>query len=206
MQGLLRVLLPLAVVASALIATSAAPAANADWGHRAGPAAVPAGKLAPSIRRAVRTLPAARSGKAVVRGAETAQLAAGEFPGFAYCGADVAYAWPADAPNHDMTITQTFAVTSANGTFSDAVVSASPYYVIQVGQNYYFWDIALGEVAYGPTSYADAWLDFDLTGNTDYVLFVNAVSTIDGGTASTESVLLDAFGTSEVGTTNVCRP
>ena len=204
MHGLPRLVLPLAVAASALIAASAAPAATGTWGHRALPA--PTGKTSPTVKRALRAAPTAPRAGAMLSSAATAQLAAGEFPGFAYCGNDIAYVWPADAPTHDMTLTRTYAVHSASGTFSDAVVDPSPFYIAQVGQDYTFWDIQAAAVAYGPTIYADAWLDFDLTGNNDYVIFINEVTFLDGANMTTEYHLVDALGPSKVGTTNACRP
>jgi len=210
MRALLRLAIVLALAASALTAASAAPAASGDWGQRGTgrTTAKGAGKVAASVKRALRAQATVKSGPALVdTAARLEQLAPGESPGFAYCGDGIVWIWPADAPVHDMTVTRTYVVSSASGNFGDYVADPSPYYVVQVGTDYYLYDIGLGEVVYGPTNYADAWIEVDLTGNTDSVLFVNEITFVDGGTASApQYVLVDAFGPTEVGTSNVCQP
>ena len=206
---MVRLVVVLALAVAALVAVSVAPAASGEWGQRQ--SARQQGEvsvlLPVSVQRALRGRATVTSGRAVLRSASAGELAAGAFPGFAYCGDDVAWVWPADAPGHDVTVTRTYAVYSANGTCGDAVVEPSPYLLVRVGLDYYIYDIGLAEVVYGPTNFADAWIELDLFGNSDSVFFVNEITFVDGGVASEpEYVLVEALGPSEIGASNVCQP
>jgi hypothetical protein len=209
-RGSIRLLVLVALAVGALAAATAAPAAKGDFQARElGRAAhgKAAARLPATVKRALRAQTSVRSAGALLGSAVQAeQLGPGEFPGFAYCGDDVAYIWPADAPGQDATITRTYIIYSESGNFTDAVVDPSPFYVVQVGPDFYIYDIEAAEVVYGPTNYPDAWLELDLTGNTDHVVFVNEVTTLDAGSAATEYVLIETLGPSETGTPNVCQP
>jgi hypothetical protein len=210
MRGLFRVAIALVLLVSALTAASAAPAANGEWSHSSsGRTATKAtGKVPASVKRALRAQAGRTAGEAKIASAVgPLQLGPGEYAGFAYCGNEIAWIWPADAPGHDVTVTRTYVVSSASGNFDDYVVDPSPYYVIQIGTDYYIYDIDLGQVIYGPTNYADAWVELSLLGNTDSVLFVNEITFIDGGVASApEFVWVEALGPTELGASNVCQP
>ena len=211
-----RIILRLAalvlVIATALVVSTAATAAGftADRSlDRSLPAdakvSVPAG-----VRAASRASASGRTGASVARGLGrvSADLAPGEHPGFVWCGNDELYVWPGQvATTHDFTLYRTYFIFSATGDFTDAQVIPSDFYFIQVGEDYYIWDIQANEVFHGPTHFGDAWLDYTLIGNTDYVLFYTEIVHNDGGTFSTpEYVQLEALGPGEVGSSNVCRP
>jgi hypothetical protein len=202
-------LVALVVLAAATMAVAAPSSARTErqFGARA---AGPALHLSPALRQALRAGRVATAKRTVARSAAqglSANLGPGEHPGFAYCGNDYAYAWPAYAPTHDVTLTRTFFVFSTSGNFSDAVVEPGPYYVIQIGEDYYLYEIEAGQVVYGPTEYADGWVPFYLPGNDDYLLLINQVITIDGGVAATpEYHTLTAIGPSVTTPPNVCRP
>ena len=209
MRGItLRLGVLIVVTLSALVASTAAtgarPAADRSL-DRAAPGVVKA-----SVREGVRAARRASTTRGQ-RGTELgpqAALAPGEHPGFVWCGNDNFYVWPGQvATTYDYTLYRTYFVTSATGDFTDAQVIPDDFYFIQAGEDYYIYDITEGEIFYGPTHFADAWLDYATPGNTDYFLFYTEITHVDGGVAGTpEYVQLEALGPSEVGSSNACRP
>ena len=196
----------------ALGAATVAAGASSARGERqfAAGADTSALQLSPALKRVLRSGRATAARRAVARSATrgaTADLGPGEHPGFAYCGNDYAYTWPAYAPEHDFTLTRTYFVSSVIGNFSDAVVEPGPYYVIQVGEDYYLYDIELGQVVDGPTEYADAWVPYYSPANTDYFVYYNEIITFDGGSPNPpEYHLLTAIGPSVNPPPNRCQP
>ena len=205
----------LVVAVAALLALTAATAATAAPASPRAGARFDGRPSSTAVRfptRVTRTLPVRAAGetrRAVLRAVARAtpgSLAADAYSGFAYCGDDEAYFWPVDAPGHDMTVTRTHFVHSTSGTFADAVVESSPDYIVQVGPDFYAYNIEWAEVWGGPWSYFWSWLWYDQWENTDYLAFVNEVVYVDNGTASTSTFeLLDVVGPT-ITSANVCRP
>jgi hypothetical protein len=193
------------VTASAATATSVRPVdRHAARGHGNAATALPT-KVARALERGS-TAGAERAAVSAARRGVSAQLAAGEFEGFAYCGNDIAFVWPADAGSHQLTITRTFALFSPMGDFSDTQVVPSDAFVVQIGTDFVFLDATTLDVVYGPTNYADAWGEWDFMGD-GKVVFVNQIITVDNNVAAApEFVVLQALGTSVVTAPNVCQP
>jgi hypothetical protein len=202
--------LALLVALAAATASAAGPSASGERQFGAGATTGEALRLKPALRRALAANRVGAARRAATRQATLGGsfgLEPGEYPGFAYCGNDVVYAWPADAPSHDITLTRTHFVFSANGTFNDAVVEPGPYYVIQTGGDFYLYDIEFGEVVYGPTEYADAWVPYYLPENTDRVAFMHEILTADGGMfAPAQFTFVTAVGPTVVTPPFICQP
>jgi hypothetical protein len=167
------------VAATAATAAPAAKPAQREFGHALGKAS--AAQLPSELRRVVRSAAARKvDRKAVV----SAALAEGEFAGFGYCADGEVFIWPADAPSHQATITRTHVVSSASGDFTDAQVSSSPFFLIQQGPDYLLFDTTIPDL-FGPFSFPDAWISLGFPAeNTDTILIVNEVTTVDNDTAA----------------------
>lgn len=204
----LRLAAVLTVASTALVAATAATAARTSSDRRVDPAAK--ANVEAGVRAALRA-PSSTSVSAWAAselGRRAADLAPGEHPGFVWCGDDALYVWPGQvATTHDFTVYRTYLVISESGDFSDFRIEPSDFYLAQQGADYYIYDITAGEIVYGPTHFADAWLDYGLPGNTASIGFAAETIHVDGGVpGAPEYVQMEALGPSEVGSTNVCAP
>ena len=195
MTGKMRRLTLFAAALAVLTAAGAASAAPSETLSPPGGARFksPSVRVVPApLTRALRVRSASRTQRAVLRAAASATteaLPAGEFPGFAFCGFDDAWIWPAYAPLHDMTLTRTHIAHSYTGDFTDAYVEPAPWYVIHVGPYYYYYEIDTAQIVWGPGTYAESAIQL-LYGDPHYHAFVNEVFYVDNGIPSASTFTL----------------